>query len=728
MRRTPWFLLSAAVHLGALLLLADLTTEWAPREETSTGVFEVRLVAEEPPSPEPTPEPEMPKAEEPPEESPPEEETMPPKAGPDPPAPPAEETAPEPQPAARQLPPVVGVPGPEQPVHDAFAARMAEAREQALRERGGSPASEKAVDAGLEWLSRRQEGDTGRWTDGDPQLKLAPALTGLALLAFLGKGHTHTDSGPYRDTVARGIAWLLGIQTAHGRFGGPYLVRGETNNRYLMYHQAIATLALAEAYALSHDPKLRGPVRRAVAFIERAQQPGGGWDYGDARTNRNDTSVTGWQLMALKSAHDAGIEVQWQTLFGAMRHLDTHTRPGGEVVYADRPPPRVYWRRGPGMVAVGLLSRQLLGWPRRSPLHALQADYILRHPPDWSTMNANDPNDLDSYLHTMYYWYYAALALFHTGGRWWREWNSQSRDMLIAHQVNHGERRGSWDPPNRGFDSAGGRVYATAINVLNLEIYYRYLPLYQGGGFDAVGVLERAARVRGHGGMRARALELLAGFPGKRARAILVEALDDPSAAARAAARRALVEQRAEVVVPALLADLEASRDAVRASALDGLLELGGSRFVPQFLDALEDEALMVRAKAMVAVREVAGQKLGFRPDAEPEKRQRAIERWRRWWKGQDLVAASGGLRGGVLVVEPREPDSVVLNLGSEDGVRRSMRFEVLRGGERIALLAAERVEATLTVARVVEQGEQAIEEGDVVRCLSDLEVSRAQD
>jgi hypothetical protein len=47
------------------------------------------------------------------------------------------------------------------------------------------------------------------------------------------------------------------------------------------------------------------------------------------------------------------------------------------------------------------------------------------------------------------------------------------KNALVPTQKREGCENGSWDPIG-AWGTAGGRVYATAINCLSLEIYYRY--------------------------------------------------------------------------------------------------------------------------------------------------------------------------------------------------------------------------------------------------------------
>jgi len=76
-----------------------------------------------------------------------------------------------------------------------------------------------------------------------------------------------------------------------------------------------------------------------------------------------------------------------------------------------------------------------------------------------------------------YYWYYATLALYQSGGDPWRRWNEALQKNLLAAQRLDGTWAGSWDP-DPVWGRCGGRVYSTALCTLCLEVYYRYLPLY----------------------------------------------------------------------------------------------------------------------------------------------------------------------------------------------------------------------------------------------------------
>jgi hypothetical protein len=339
---------------------------------------------------------------------------------------------------------------------------------------GATKQTESAVAAALRWLAANQT-SSGRWNarnlgggtglaeDGqDRQGAGATAdtgLTGLALLAFLASGHTHLE-GPYRDTVRRGLEFLLGSQDAAGSLAA-------TTNQYeRMYCHAMATCALSEAYAMTGDRRLMPAVRKAIAYSVNTQdRASGGWRYQFGQIG--DTSQLGWQVMALKSAELGGIAMPATTRGGIERFLRSVTlgAHGGLACYqpANAAParPAVATR---SMTAEALVCRQFLGRLDRPETLAEATSYILQEPPGSGVVNH-------------YYWYYATLALYQTQGDAWRRWNEALQKQLLATQRLDGSSAGSWDP-DPVWGRCGGRVYSTSLCALCLEVYYRFLPLY----------------------------------------------------------------------------------------------------------------------------------------------------------------------------------------------------------------------------------------------------------
>ncbi len=349
----------------------------------------------------------------------------------------------------------------ESPPENAFLQRSAPNKMEIVERMGGSEATEAAVALALKWLAQHQDAE-GFWNirvfdercggcDHTQPIHADVALTGLATLCFLGAGHTQDSGGPYEATVGRAIDWLLAQQAPNGD------LRGDET----MYTQGIATIALAEALAMTDDERLREPVEWALRFIHAARsRHEGGWQYDP--TQASDTSVLGWMMMAMKSASTAGLPVPRDAFDVGTDWLERVSDPDQPGLYPFRPDQQA----SPGMTAESMFVQQILGKTAADPIMQASADYILEHLPDWD----RNPDT--------YFWYYASLALFQHQGPAWTTWNNALKRELVAHQRKDDQAAGSWDPQGNQWSELGGRVYQTALCTLMLEVYYRYLPMY----------------------------------------------------------------------------------------------------------------------------------------------------------------------------------------------------------------------------------------------------------
>jgi hypothetical protein len=349
-----------------------------------------------------------------------------------------------------------------------LGGRSPERRAQLVGSGGGSAASEDAVERGLKWLLAHQHEDGG-WHfnfDGPPCENLCrnpgnetstTAATALALLPFYGAGYTHKE-GRYADQVNRGL-YYLGTKMIITPQGGDL---EDSADRGGIYAQGLATIVLCEAYAMSKDPNLRPYAQQAVNYILYCQDKrGGGWRYFPGQAG--DTSVSGWQLMALKSAIMAGLEVPSQTFFLANKFLDSvQNEKGAYYGYT------LSSNGGTTTTSVGLLCRMYLGWGRNHPGLVAGA----------AGLDKLGPSETNLYLD-----YYATQVLYHRGGPAWERWNKKMRDYLIATQATEGHENGSWYFQDY-HDDKGGRLLNTALAILTLEVYYRYLPLYSTRAVD----------------------------------------------------------------------------------------------------------------------------------------------------------------------------------------------------------------------------------------------------
>lgn len=724
LKRVPWWALSAATHVLLLLLLAHLTFVHIAREdedflirvnllEESPGEKEAEIpgpVTDEKPEPEPTPPLDVPI-----------------------------EPTPEPEPQVEQVVEVTTEVAPEEPPQETkpiigvgssapslFALRTPAGRSKAVSAGGGNARSENAVERGLRWLAAHQDQD-GRWDwngytkhcpqDGPcPEFRprnarvradltgigagktdLDPGVTGLAVLCFLGAGHTHL-AGDYRPVVRAGLDYLRSVQTADGCFG--------RDCHHAMYNHGIATLAVAEACAMTGDRSLHPLVQKGVEFIAETQQSGGGWDYRARRTGRNDTSIAGWQVMALKSAQAAGVEIPWKTLYGIVRHMDRRTMSSGEVVYADRGTGA--GRRGYSMVAVGMVCRQFLGWSRESPILQRQARVLRSHRPAWEKFG---PRSFES----VYYWYYGTIAMFQMGGEHWRLWNGALRDLLIERQIGDGHAHGSWEPEDVWATTIGGRLYATTLNILNLEIYYRYLPMYKEASLDAVGTLLVAARARNQD-IRRHALRILGQFDDSRAiRAIGEAARGADDVFVRLEAGKTLAFREEPAGVEALRALLKSENAFVRDQALKALAALGDRSLVPVFIEALRDDSKVVVGSAAIALRRLTDESFGFSSLASPEQQEAAIQRWQEWWKRREAPPPEKEHEAVVLAVHP-DTGLVMIGLGTEHRVLHGDRFSIFRGQEYVGLVEVNGLYPDMSAAKVVQRfTKRSIRKGDRV-------------
>jgi hypothetical protein len=333
---------------------------------------------------------------------------------------------------------------------------------------GGTPQSEEAVARGLRWLQAHQCSD-GSWRfdleQGPCQGKCSHSgrygspipSTAMALLAFLGNGQTQRE-GEYQDVVKKGLYFLCS-QMEISSLGGSFMDAGGKG----MYSHGLAAIAICEDYAMTREQAIEPYAQKAIDFIVSAQDKrGGGWRYVPGMPG--DTTVTGWQIMALKSGQMAYLRVPQDTIHRATQFLDSvDFNHGAQYAYV----PRTKEGKELTTTSVGLLCRLYTGWPLD---HSGIGDGV-------RLLARNGPSP-----DNMYFDYYATQVLHQWGGVEWQEWNYRMRDYLVRTQSNEGHESGSWHF-NGSHSSEGGRLYNTALAIMILEVYYRHLPLY---GHDAI--------------------------------------------------------------------------------------------------------------------------------------------------------------------------------------------------------------------------------------------------
>jgi hypothetical protein len=314
-----------------------------------------------------------------------------------------------------------------------------------------------AVESSLNWLRKNQNAD-GSWGDGNKS-----AMTGLALLCYLGFGEL-PDSKDYGYTINAAVEWLLVNGTKfEGRLG---MENAFTQNG--VYEHGIATYALGEYYAITHDPRVRELLTQAVAHIVQGQGPGGGWMYSYNKT-ANDLSVSGWQIQALKAAYLTGLNLPGveQSLDKVTRYLENVQGPKGGYGY------RIAEDRY-SLSGVGILSR--LFWKGETAVLRKGMMWIIEE------TEKNHPVKYRGESADLYAWYYHTQASLMFGGAAWTKWNRWFQDELCNAQSTDG----SWPIPGakghgpQGDPGRTGQVYRTTLCTLMLEVFYRYSTVHKG--------------------------------------------------------------------------------------------------------------------------------------------------------------------------------------------------------------------------------------------------------
>ena len=358
-----------------------------------------------------------------------------------------------------------------------YQSRTGERKIAALEEYGGGVETERAVEGGLAYLARRQRSD-GRWGRKEIDEKYGQPMigkTGLACLAFMGAGHTPVSATKYSENVAKGINFLrLSQDPESGHFGNTSA-----------YGHSIATYALGEAFALTKDPELRGPLIRGVQHIINNQVSSrdplldGGWSYffpdGHTLDRWPRTSITAVQVMALESAKLGGLNVPGSVFSRARTFLVNSWDPSRSAFRYSHDPSRLRsdYPSLPASTPASMFALSLLGADIGATQFGPARDFIHARSPQGYRFTGED-DFVYKGQGNLYFWYYGTLALFRAGGDDWQRWNVGMKETLLPAQ----EQDGSWRPISiyAGYaqDSDGDRTYTTAMNVLTLEVYYRY--------------------------------------------------------------------------------------------------------------------------------------------------------------------------------------------------------------------------------------------------------------
>jgi hypothetical protein len=318
-----------------------------------------------------------------------------------------------------------------------------------------TPEAQQATDLGLEYLVRHQHPDG---SFGTGQYSGNVAITSLAALAFMAGGH-QPGRGAHGKVVRNALEFVLDQEEGHR---GYLHNRGATPHGHgPMYGHGFGTLFLGEVYGMVPGSglrdRLRGTLKRAVELIIASQNSKGGWRY-TPESREADISVTICQIMALRSARNAGFSVPKETVDRCIHYVKSCQEPEGGFRYMDQGGVAAFARTAAGVVA--LYSAGIY----HDPAVDNGLRYLMTHYKPGQNFPRHD-------IHYFYGHYYAAQAMWTAGGSYWTEWFPAIREELIGrtHRFRHD---GSWTDqicPH----------YATAMACIILQIPNNYLPILQ---------------------------------------------------------------------------------------------------------------------------------------------------------------------------------------------------------------------------------------------------------
>lgn len=301
-----------------------------------------------------------------------------------------------------------------------------------------------AVKRGFEYMRSQQntDGSFGRGRYGKHV-----GITALCALAYMADGNL-PGRGEFGEEVAKALEFILAHSTETG------LLTGEPSHGP-MYGHGFATLFLGEIYGMCpEDKRVRDALVRAIELIVGTQNEEGGWRYNPVPYDA-DVSVTICQVMALRSARNAGIKVPKQTIDRAVDYIRRCQNPDGGFKY---------------MMQAGGSA-----WPRSAAAVAtlyyagIYEDDAIERGLNYLMRNAMPGAGMAGQAHYYYGHYYAVQAMYMAGGERWGKWWPSARDEIIGRQSSNG----GWLDNHTGGDDA------TAMSLIVLQMPKRYLPIFQ---------------------------------------------------------------------------------------------------------------------------------------------------------------------------------------------------------------------------------------------------------
>jgi hypothetical protein len=340
-----------------------------------------------------------------------------------------------------------------------------------------SPQLKASIDKAVAWLvtQQRKEGYFSEQSRGTPRpgepAQHSAAMTALAIMGLTSVGHLPGDNTPEGRAVDGGLKFMTEyvIPDKNGYLG--------LSDHSRMYGHGIISLMFMEMLGMSPDPAIDAKIRErcdaGLRLILSAQKaPGksdtskGGWRY-EPQSSDSDMSVSVWQLMSLRAAKNAGLDVPAQAIADAVAYVKRSYRSDRDSLgrVKDMAAPFSYepygGRQSFSTTAAGLLSLLVCGqYDAQETIGA--SNFLMRNPPELG----------ESWF--FYGNYYYAQAMYQRGGDYAATARRRTEDILLRAQ----ETTGAWAPKN-GNEKSQGPIYATSMALLSLSVYHHFLPIYQ---------------------------------------------------------------------------------------------------------------------------------------------------------------------------------------------------------------------------------------------------------
>ena len=309
-----------------------------------------------------------------------------------------------------------------------------------------TPQAKRTIEKGLSFLRQRQvKSGRNQGAFGNSGLSSGVATCSLGGLALMCGGHA-PGFGKFGKTIDNCIEFVLRNVQNTG-----FIAKTDNSARENMYGHGFSMLFLSQAYGMTQKKVIGDKLRKAVELTCKTQNDAGGWRYQPVKSDA-DLSITVCQIMGLRGARDAGIDVPDEVRTKCIEYVKRSQNRNGSFRYTLNGGHTTF-----AMTAAGVTSLYSAGI-----YEGEQVEKALQY------LKKFKPNGVARGGHYFYSNYYAVQAMWHAGGDYWNDWYPAIREQLITSQLADG----SWS------SSEAGPEYGAAMASIILQMPLNYLPVF----------------------------------------------------------------------------------------------------------------------------------------------------------------------------------------------------------------------------------------------------------